>query len=182
MASPLRHCALRLPSEAPDTTIDTHCAYIRGTVECVTFPTGGITGLQSADFIEMIEIQDGGGKIETRVRESCCTVATLTRGTRQTTRHTFYTIPQGLETVVRRRQDRDSEQRTRPTRRDIGYKHRRLYTPYFISKTQLADKKKSARGERRDAEQLNATPDRGHGRAQGPGPHLRYSRRVAPIV
>ena len=75
MASPLRHCALRLPSEAPDTTIDTHRAYTRGTVECVTFPTGGITGLQSADFIEMIEIQDGGGKIETRVRESCCTVA-----------------------------------------------------------------------------------------------------------
>jgi hypothetical protein len=75
MASPLRHCALRLPSEAPDTTIDTHRAYIRGTVEYVTFPTGGITGLQSADFIEMIEIQDGGGKIETRVRESCCTVA-----------------------------------------------------------------------------------------------------------
>lgn len=41
----------------------------------MTFPTGRITGLQSADCIEMIEIQTGGGKIETRVRESCCTVA-----------------------------------------------------------------------------------------------------------
>ena len=43
----------------------------------MTFPTGRITGLQSADLIETIEIQDGGGKIETRVRESCCTVARL---------------------------------------------------------------------------------------------------------
>ena len=41
----------------------------------MTFPTGRITGLQSADCIEMIEIHDGGGEIETRVRESCCTVA-----------------------------------------------------------------------------------------------------------
>ena len=41
----------------------------------MTFPAGRITGLQSADCIEMIEIHDGGGKIETRVRESCCTVA-----------------------------------------------------------------------------------------------------------
>ena len=41
----------------------------------MTSPTGRITGLQSADCIEMIEIQTGGGKIETRVRESCCTVA-----------------------------------------------------------------------------------------------------------
>ena len=77
MASPLRRCALRLRAfrEAPDPTIDTHRAYTRGTVEYVTFPTGRITGLQSADCIEMIEIHDGGGEIETRVRESCCTVA-----------------------------------------------------------------------------------------------------------
>ena len=74
----LRHCAAapcEASCEAPDPTIDTHRAYTRGTVEYVTFPTGRITGLQSADCIEMIEIHDGGGEIETRVRESCCTVA-----------------------------------------------------------------------------------------------------------
>jgi len=68
----LRHCAAAPCGfrEAPDPTIDTHRAYTRGTVEYVTFPTGRITGLQSADCIEMIEIQTGGEKIETR-----CTVA-----------------------------------------------------------------------------------------------------------
>ena len=73
----LRHCAAAPCGfrEAPDPTIDTHRAYTRGPVEYVTVPTGRITGLQSADCIEMIEIQTGGGKIETRVRESCCTVA-----------------------------------------------------------------------------------------------------------
>ena len=59
MASPLRHCALRPPrSSRPDYR---HAPRIhKGTVEYVTFPTGRITGLQSADCIEMIEIQDGG--------------------------------------------------------------------------------------------------------------------------
>ena len=76
MASPLRHCALRLPAfrEAPDPTIDTHRAYTRGTVEYVTFPTGRITGLQSADCIEMIEIQTGGGD-----RDSCTGVVLYSR-------------------------------------------------------------------------------------------------------
>ena len=74
MASPLRRCTTAPPrSSRPDYR---HAPRIhKGTVEYVTFPTGRITGLQSADCIEMIEIHDGGGKIETRVRESCCTVA-----------------------------------------------------------------------------------------------------------
>jgi len=72
MASPLRRCAFR---EAPDHYRAQRTYTKRTDVEYVTFLTGRITGLQSADCIEMIEIHDGGGKIETRVRESCCTVA-----------------------------------------------------------------------------------------------------------
>ena len=72
MASPLRRCVFR---EAPDYYRAQRAYTKRTDVEYVTFLTGRITGLQSADCIEMIEIHDGGGKIETRVRESCCTVA-----------------------------------------------------------------------------------------------------------
>ena len=70
MASPLRRCVFR---EAPDYYRAQRAYTKRTDVEYVTFPAGRITGLQSADCIEMIEIHDGGGKIETRVRESCCT-------------------------------------------------------------------------------------------------------------
>ena len=65
----------KLLREAPDTTTDTHRAYTGGTVEYVTFPTGRITGLQSADCIEMIEIQTGGGKD----RDSCTGVVLYSR-------------------------------------------------------------------------------------------------------
>ena len=41
----------------------------------MTFPTGRITGLQSADCIEMIEIQTGGGKD----RDSCTGVVLYSR-------------------------------------------------------------------------------------------------------
>ena len=71
----LRHYAAA-PSAKLQTRYRVQRTYTKRTdVEYVTFLTGRITGLQSADCIEMIEIHDGGGKIETRVRESCCTVA-----------------------------------------------------------------------------------------------------------
>ena len=72
MASPLRRCAFR---EAPDHYRAQRTYTKRTDVEYVTFLTGRITGLQSADCIEMIEIHDGGGKD----RDSCTGVVLYSR-------------------------------------------------------------------------------------------------------
>ena len=81
MASPLRRCVFR---EAPDHYRAQRTYTKRTDVEYVTFLTGRITGLQSADCIEMIEIHDGGERSRLVYGSRAVQSHTSTRATSQT--------------------------------------------------------------------------------------------------